>query len=802
MPARPPLQVEVVTKIPVANGLGLADPGVTGGISRTVATAQSTAARAAVEVVTDVPGQLRNITPITLGQRAANLGKIGVQIGSKAVGVGLGVLGNLAQDLLFPDPVGVGSDMVGGVKIGSQPKPAPVTAPVTTQPIAQPQVKTAPFKPAIPKAAPVAAPTKPRSQTQTSTQTQVETQPLPFPEFPRPQSAPVIPRPNPVAAPAPRSALDISALPERKNQLNPDSPFPLNIVDITRYGGVNLTYPIAQELLKLPNKITAALQPGLDNLELRVTEKLNQLPPTFEQILQNALENARIETSVILPVATALSSQIPFQLDLSKQIPVATDLAAQIPLTVDLNSQIPLALGFTSQLPVAVDMKSEIPLTVAMSSQLPLEMGLISQLPLAVDLTSQIPFQMDLSKQIPVATDLTAQIPFQLDLSKQIPVATDLTAQIPFQIDLSKQIPITMDLTAALQPDSASSNLKSLQECCESIQNTLKKKAEMFEGRGELVCGEGTVPFAYRGEGLNGIHQLIKIVLGANQQILEKICNLNIEYPLIEGSGVYDCGTLPPTLYHYSGLGFLGIQNQVEQLFKLDKQILTEVCEISSSPFGSMSFPEISGQIEYFDCDAQTQTLLYSGNGLEGLSKQVDALSTLVKVGVKAACDSGATVIMPDARFEQFKASRQLQITWGTHYPTQKTPLWTTSLPDPIGGLDWCQHFESLQVTKGNIMGHVEWQNSKISTGIYCETEEEAKRILLYLITLSNTVPTLNRFGQPKVVITKGNSSKRIIEERTLRAVRVAISEIGEDGNVSSVQCFTPPPGGCLPTII
>jgi hypothetical protein len=246
----------------------------------------------------------------------------------------------------------------------------------------------------------------------------------------------------------------------------------------------------------------------------------------------------------------------------------------------------------------------------------------------------------------------------------------------------------------------------------------------------------------------------------------------------------------------------LGIQNQIDQLFTLDKKILTEVCEVGSSPFGSLPFPQISGEIQYFDCDAQTQTLLYSGNGLEGLSQQLDAISVLVKTGIKAACDSASTVIMPDARFEQFKASRQLVITWGTKYPTQGGSLWHTYLPNPLPDLNWCKDFDRLQHEKGNIYGHVEWENSKIPTGIYCSSEEEVARILLTLIRLSAAKPTLNELGQPKVVIQKGNSSKRNIQVRPLKAVRVAISEIATDGEISSVQCFTPPLGGCFPAII
>lgn len=783
--ARPPLQVEVVTKIPANLGsLGLTDPGVTGGISRTAATAQSTAARAAVEVVTDVPGQIRNITPITVGQRAAQLGKIGVQLGSKVVGVGLGVLGNLAQDLLFPEPVGAGSDMINGVKIGSQPKSAPITTPVTTtQAIAKPNVNTQPFKPPVPVVAPVAAPTKPKPQTQTTPQSQTETQPLPSPTSTRPQSAPVQIQSKPISitTPAPRSALETPVV-TRPKPLNTESPFPLNIVDLNSYGGVNLTYPIAQKLTGLTEEISELLRPNFDQIRL----KINEIPQTLEQILKNA----KIETTVNLPAKIDLTSQLPFKVDLSKQVPVAVDLSKQIPVALDLSKQVPVNLDVTSQLPVKVDLSKQIPIAVDLSKQIPVTTDLTSQLPVSVNLDSQIPFQLDLSKQVPITVDLT----------KQVPITVDLTKSIPITVDLTKKIPVAVDVSAALQPDPKASGLNSLQECCESIQKILKKEAEKFEGRGELICGDGTIPFSYSGQGLNGIHQLIKIVLGANQQILEKICNLNIEYPLIEGSGVYDCGTFPPTLYYYSGLGFLGIQNQVEQLFKLDKQILAEVCDIDSSPFGSS--PDISGQIEYFDCDRTSQIILYSGNGLQGLSNQVNALTTVVKTAVQAACDSGSIVVMPDARYEHFKAVRQLKITWGTRYPTQQGSLWDSYLPNPLPNLNWCDHFEQLQVTKGNVKGHVEWENSKIPTGIYCETEEEARRILLYLVTLSAAIPTLDASGQPKIVIIKGNSSKRIIQERTLRAVRVAISEIGEDGNVSSVQCFTPPLEGCFPTMI
>src|SRR6478672_27204 len=785
--ARPPLPVEVVTKVPVnLGGLGLADPGVTGGISRVAATAQSTVGRAAVDVVTDVPGQLRNITPLTFGQKAAQIGKISVSVGSKVLGVGLGVLGNLAQDLLFPEPVGVGSDMVGGVKIGSQPNPAPITAPVTSQAIAKPQVTGQPFKPPAPVVAPVAAPAKPKPQTQTQTKTQpqVQPQPLPQPTTTRPQSAPVQTQPKPInlAAPAPRSALETPS-PTRLKPLNTESPFPLNLVELNSYGGVNLTYPIAQKLTGLTREIEELLQPGFEQIQL----KLNELPQTFEEILKNA----HIETTVNLPTKIDLVSQIPFQLDLSKQVPVSVDLSKQIPVAVDLKKEIPVAVDLSSQIPLTLDLSKQVPVTVDLRKEIPVTADLTSLLPLAVNLTSQIPFQLNLSKQIFAKTDLTAQIPFQLDLSKQIPVS----------VDLSKKVPVSVDLSAILQPDSELTDLKKLQECCEEVGKMLKKKAEIFEGRGDIVCGEGSTPYSYRGEGLNGIHQLLKIMLGANQQILEHVCDLNIEYPLIQGGGTYGCGTLPPITYNYSGLGFIGIQNQIDQLFGLDKKILNEVCSIAE--VGSLgSLPDISGRIEYFDCDYSTQAILYSGNGIQGLSSQVDALSSLVKVGLKASCDTSAIVLMPDMRSEQFKASRQLVITWGTQYPTQKGSLWHSYIPNPIDGLDWCTHFENLSCTKGNILGRLFWENSKMHTGIYCSDEGEARRVIALLAALSNASPELSEEGILNPRISKGGKVKRKPAERNLRAVRAAIVEIGADGESESVICLRPPLEGCLPTLL
>ncbi len=718
MPARPPLQVEVVTKIPVRNGLNLADAGVSSALS----VPKTAASRVAAEVVTDVPGILRNITPLSFGQKAAQIGKTAAQIGSKTLGIGLGVAGDLLGDLLFPDPVGQGSDMVGGVKIGSQPKPAPMTAPATTtQPIAKPQVTTAPFKPAAPVVAPVAGSQKPKPQTQTQTKTspqkpkpQTQTQPLPSPATTQPQSAPAQTRPKPqlisTITPEPRSALE-TPLPSRPKPVTTTSPYPLNIVDITSYGGVNLAYPIAQKLTELSEEITSILEPNLEQIQI----ELQDLPQKFEDILKKA----RIQTTINLPAK--------------------------------------------------------------------------------IDLTSQIPFQLDLSKQVPVAVDVTSQLPLKIDLSKQVPVAVSLTKKVPVAVDLTKEIPVAVDLSTKLNPKAKNPDLEKLKKCCEDIQKKLKEPAKQFEGSGEFICKQGTLPgtlpYSYQGEGLEGIHQLIEIILDANKSILQKVCE--IEYPLLKGSGTYLCGSSPAVNYNYSGVGFFGIQNQIDQLFKLEKVTLGEVCSANTLSQLTGSQPNIAGKIEYFGCDNSTQAILYSGKGVEGISSQMNALTALVKEVLKISCENSCVPLMPDARFEEFKVTRQLVITWGTEYPTQSGSLWHTSIPQPKSGLDWCKDFEELSLTKGEICGRLYWQNSAMYTGSYFESENEAWRVIRQLASLSDALPQRNALGDIQPRMTTGGSVKRKPANRLLRAVRAVVVEIGTDGEPENLICFIPPQGGC-----
>ena len=309
----------------------------------------------------------------------------------------------------------------------------------------------------------------------------------------------------------------------------------------------------------------------------------------------------------------------------------------------------------------------------------------------------------------------------------------------------------------------------------------------ILQGGGSYVCDDDTLNYGYSGPGFIGLQSQIQQLSSLNALILKKVCDIDVDisYPTLQGSGAYVCGD--DTLsYGYSGPGFYGLQNQINEVLKLNAKILEEVCDV----------PDITGQIEYFNCDRETQVLLYSGNGFEGLSNQVQALTALVKEVLVSACDTTCIPLMPDSRFEEFNVTRQLVISWGLNYPTQKGSLWHTSIPMPKDDLNWCDHFENLFIRKGEVCGRLYWENSKIWTGAYFESDDEARRVLRQLANLSDSTPRM-KDGDIHPRITDGGAVKRKPAERTVRAVRAVIASIDERGEPTDLACFVPPLEGC-----
>jgi hypothetical protein len=303
--------------------------------------------------------------------------------------------------------------------------------------------------------------------------------------------------------------------------------------------------------------------------------------------------------------------------------------------------------------------------------------------------------------------------------------------------------------------------LASFDECCEEIKKKLDELFPRIEGSGELVCGEDeegnplVTQYQYSNYGLLGLRDAINTSLQVLKQVLTKVCDIDIEYPLVEGELNYSCQTgtdedgnpiIETVEQAYTGLGFAGLQDQIAKLAAVNQAILDEVCELENNE----------------------EPYCYP--------------------------------ILPDARFEEFSITTQLTITFGEQYPTQKGSLWHLVVPNPIANLDWCTHFDNLFINCGSrynaVYGRILWADTKTATSAWFESEETAEMILSYLLSLSTSPP---RNPVNPIRITKNGVSRRSRETPfTIRAVKAAISFFNEGSfDPSQVICLAPPPGGC-----
>lgn len=371
--------------------------------------------------------------------------------------------------------------------------------------------------------------------------------------------------------------------------------------------------------------------------------------------------------------------------------------------------------------------------------------------------------------------------------------------EVPQGLAMQVEVPQALTVTANLPAPDIETKLKKLQKtaeetkkeldsCCKEIIDKLKKKKKEdddrfpdFKNSGTIECDGATIPYNYSGPGLVGLHQQLSVILGVNKMMLKKVCETEIEFPDIFGGGTYACGSNVFN-YSYSGAGLIGLSSQIEELTALNKKILGEVCDESDA--------EISGEIDFFNCEGGTQVILYSGDGIAGLSSQISAFTELQKLTYAKACETPICVpVQPADEFAEFDVPRQLVLTWGEEYPTQKGSLWHTQIPNPREDLDWCRDFDDLQFTKGNVYGRWLWGNSKIKSGMRCVDEDEAERILDLIGLLS--------VSEGKMRITKGGGVKLNPAVRPVRCVRAAIAQLDAEGLAVMVKCFVPPIGGC-----
>jgi hypothetical protein len=626
--------------------------------------------------------------------------------------------------------------------------------------------------------------------------------------------------------------------------------FEPDIIEPIMKGIVELLTPIAN--LTATNTEIAASNPRTTSEA--VAETIAPIAVTVALIataldgLGKAISGLSLKVITTVPQGMAVSAQLPMGLAATAQIPMGLAATAQIPMGLAATAQIPMGLAATAQIPMGLAATAQIPMGLAATAQLPQSQQVLALLSQKVTATADLTsVNTELEKLLKTAEktkeDLNKcckEINSRLKRKKKedddrfpefkntgVIECDGSTVNYDYVgnglTGLNKQLDVILGMNKML-----------IKKVCD-IEAPNFTFPDIFGG-GTYVCDETFGTYNYSGVGLLGIQSQIDRVLDFNKKILNQVCDIEIEFPDIFGGGTYVCDETFGT-YNYSGIGLLGLQSQIDRVLDFNKKILDEVCDIEVPTF---TFPDIfgggtyacgndvfdssysgvgflglssqierltaistkilgevceddtniSGDINFLDCEGGTQILLYSGEGIIGLSTQVQALTELTKLTYAEACKTVTCVpVQPADEFAEFDVPRQLVLTWGEEYPTQKGSLWHTQIPNPREDLDWCRDFDNLIFTKGNIYGRLLWGNSKIKSGMRCVDEDEAERILDLIAPLSTS--------EGKMRITKGGGVKLDPAVRSVRCVRAAIAQLDGEGLAVMVKCFVPPIGGC-----
>ena len=199
--------------------------------------------------------------------------------------------------------------------------------------------------------------------------------------------------------------------------------------------------------------------------------------------------------------------------------------------------------------------------------------------------------------------------------------------------------------------------------------------------------------------------------------------------------------------------------------------------------------------------EAPPTEITYEGRGLAGIYGAIAAITrslNLIHTDTKCLeahsnnCD--AVVLLPAEPYDLMDVPTQLVIKFGLEYPTATGSRWTIHIPIPIDDLNWCDHFEPLTRTvvdkKATVRwaGRQYWGNSKLWSGGYFASENEAKDFLDKMVSLSKAVPGRRSITQS--LRPGGLNADHAV--RAVRAVRAVVAT--EEGDIF---CYAPPKNGC-----
>lgn len=234
---------------------------------------------------------------------------------------------------------------------------------------------------------------------------------------------------------------------------------------------------------------------------------------------------------------------------------------------------------------------------------------------------------------------------------------------------------------------------------------------------------------------------------------------------------------------NWSGLGIVGLNKQLDAIIEYLKCVNT---------FNTVI---IKGEIET-RCKEEEKRYPYEGKGLTGIASKLEATAKVHQEVLTRLCEMEdkepqCVSMLPGEIFLERGITKQLIISFGLEYPTQKGTLTHIHIPEPIDNLSW-DNFENWFRPMGNVLGRVQFKGMKQPVGGYALTEADALSLCEKIKSLSK-LESEDHNGQAGRITKGGRVKQPNFTNRTYRPVRAVVTEIGADGNPTVLKCFTPP---------
>lgn len=220
-----------------------------------------------------------------------------------------------------------------------------------------------------------------------------------------------------------------------------------------------------------------------------------------------------------------------------------------------------------------------------------------------------------------------------------------------------------------------------------------------------------------------------------------------------------------------------------------DVQLRTISCEWIEPIDGSDPFWDPQDVMQIVSAPAHLADALAV---LANQTAEVAAEQCRLRNSAQASDPPDCVAIMPSESYGFVKQSiLKLRFCKVDEFPrsSNRNSVWDLEIPNPIDGLDWCEHLESFRYTKGYYYARCIWSDSNHRSGAYTLNESEGEKLNNFIDSLSKNTP------KRKVISTEkcDESPDEPVELRIARAYLIPF----ENGQRLNTVCFVPPVDGC-----